>query len=117
MLNTGLGDLEMAWKQKLGEGATSEFLGEFTEYPERYKAASPICLLPFKIPQVIVHGSQDDRVPLEMMINYVKVAKEKGDVVHFVEIKGGNHSEVKNPDSDSWKNKTLQLVKKLLSLK
>jgi dipeptidyl aminopeptidase/acylaminoacyl peptidase len=64
--NTGLGDLEMAWKQKLGEGATSEFLGEFTEYPERYKAASPICLLPFKIPQVIVHGSADDRVPIEM---------------------------------------------------
>ena len=67
--------MEMAWRMKLGEGAVVEFLGEFTDHSDRYTNCSPVCLLPLGVPQLIVHGTVDDRVPLETVQIYVKEAK------------------------------------------
>ncbi|MBO0794460.1 MAG: alpha/beta hydrolase, partial [Ktedonobacteraceae bacterium] len=63
----GVTDLAQAWHLKLGQEATDELLGGGPQQvPERYATASPAELLPLSIPQVLIHGTEDDRVPLHM---------------------------------------------------
>src|SRR5205085_11397911 len=60
----GVVDLEMAWRLNLSNGAVIGLLGGSPRtMPERYAVASPAALLPLGIPQVVIHGTEDDSVP------------------------------------------------------
>src|SRR5262252_7981077 len=60
----GVCDLRRAWELKLSNNAVGEFLdGSPDQVPEHYREASPI-EIPVKIPQRIVHGHDDDVVPV-----------------------------------------------------
>ena len=39
-------------------------MGAPSEWPERYASASPAALAPIGVPQLLVHGSDDDVVPV-----------------------------------------------------
>ncbi len=99
----GVADLEHSWQLNLGKGAASELLGGgFNEVPERYAVASPAALLPIGIPQVLIHGTEDDRVPLIVSQQYTKKALEAGDPATLIELAGADHFVLIDPTSTAW---------------
>lgn len=98
----GVADLHEAWRRGLSARAAGELLGGSPdEVPERYAAASPACLLPLGVRQLIVHGRRDDTVPPEMSRSYARLAKDAGDDVELLELDEG-HFECLDPASESW---------------
>jgi acetyl esterase/lipase len=95
--------LERAFEQHLGDNAVGSFLRRSpTDGPERYAAASPHRLLPLGIPQAIVHGSDDEAVPIEMSRAYAAAAEELGDSVSLYELDGVDHLSLIDPRSPAW---------------
>jgi acetyl esterase/lipase len=112
----GVADLEMAWRLKLGSGAAEELLGgSFNDFPERYHIASPAALLPLGIPQVLIHGTEDDRVPFVMSKVYAQAARAAGDQVALIELQGADHFVLINSYSEAW-SMTVEALRKLLHL-
>ncbi len=94
----GATDLRRAWELKLGKGAASEFLGGGpAEQPERYHLASPIERLPLKVPVHLIHGVDDEIVPMEISEAYAAAASTVQDDVHLVGLPGVGHSELIDP--------------------
>ncbi len=99
----GVADLRDGWRRRLGGGVVRDLIGGPPEqYPERFDAASPSELLPLGVPQVLVHGTEDAAVPVEVSRRYHAAAKEKGDEVRLVELPGAGHFEVIDPKSGEW---------------
>lgn len=112
----GVADLEMAWKLKLESGAAEELLGgSFNDVPERYHAASPAALLPLGVPQVLIHGTEDDRVPFVMSKAYTQAARTAGDQVALIELQGADHFVLINSYAEAW-SMTVDALRKLLHL-
>jgi dipeptidyl aminopeptidase/acylaminoacyl peptidase len=84
----------------LGEGATPLFMGDADE--AAYVDASPIGHLPLGIPQLVMHGTADVRVPVEHSRDYVTQARSLGDPINYVEVDGGDHFCVVDPEHPSW---------------
>jgi dipeptidyl aminopeptidase/acylaminoacyl peptidase len=59
--------------------------------------------LPLGVPQLLVHGSEDDCVPVEMSRDYVAAAQKTGDKVDYVELPGAGHFEHLDPKGEAWK--------------
>jgi acetyl esterase/lipase len=98
----GVLDLEDAWRRGLSSRAAGELLGGSPDdMPERYAAASPAARLPLGVRQLLVHGRDDDTVPVEMSRAYAVRAREAGDQVELVETDEG-HFECLDPGSASW---------------
>jgi acetyl esterase/lipase len=99
----GVVDLEMAWRLHLSNGAVVDLLGgSFMEVPERYAAASPAAMLPLGVPQLLIHGTNDDSVPLQVSQTYAEAAKAVNDPVTYIELEGVDHFEVIDPKSTAW---------------
>jgi dipeptidyl aminopeptidase/acylaminoacyl peptidase len=100
----GVTDLEEADRRHLGAGAADAFLGGAAqEVPERYAASSPIRLLPLGVPQLLVHGDQDDRVPIELSQRYAQAAQRAGDADVILETFAGvEHFEPIDPRGRTW---------------
>jgi len=99
----GVVDLEMAWRLHLSNGAVVGLLGgSFADVPERYAAASPAAMLPLGVPQVLIHGTNDDSVPLQVSQAYTNAAIAVNDLVTFIELEGVDHFDVIDPHSHSW---------------
>jgi len=98
-----IGDLEAAHRAGVGDGAVATFMqGAPDDVPERYAAASPAGLLPLGIPLLVVHGDQDDRVPVEFSRSLVGRAAEFGDTVVYHEIEGVGYEALVDPESPAW---------------
>jgi acetyl esterase/lipase len=99
----GVVDLERAAALGLGGGAVEHFLGgTVAEQPDRYRAASPAALLPFGVPQVLVHGLNDLVVPPSMSENYVLAAEAVGDDVSFEPLDGLDHRDLIRGNRAAW---------------
>ena len=72
------------------------------EVPERYRAASPIEMLPLGIPQVLITGDDDLIVPPALGTDYARAAREEGDRVEEIVVPGAAHFEVIAPGSAAW---------------
>ena len=83
--------------------------GTPAQFPERYRAASPRALLPLGVPQLVVHGSADDTVLVDMGRDYVEAALAAGDDAEFVEVKAAGHFEHLNPNGSAWAAVTVWL--------
>ena len=46
--------------------------------PEHFADGSPLELLPLGVPQIVIHGTEDDSVPYEMSERYVEAAARRG---------------------------------------
>ncbi|WP_376794223.1 alpha/beta hydrolase family protein [Thermogemmatispora sp.] len=100
----GVVDLEAGWRRHLGRDAVAELLGGSPEeVPERYRLASPAALLPLGIPQVLIHGTADDRVPLEISRDYADRARAAGDQLTLLELAGVDHFALIDPGSAAWR--------------
>jgi dipeptidyl aminopeptidase/acylaminoacyl peptidase len=72
------------------------------QYPDRFDAGSPIELLPNGSKQVLIHGTDDDIVPVSQSEKFVNRAEQLGDLPSLVRLKGVGHFELIDPDSDAW---------------
>lgn len=99
----GVSDLRLAWRQKLGHGIVTRLMGGTPDdYPDRYEAGSPIELLPTGISQALVHGADDDIVPVSQSEAYVEKAEKLGDWPTLVKLAGVGHFELIHPESEAW---------------
>jgi acetyl esterase/lipase len=99
----GVCDLREAWKERLGNGVVSTLIGGTPDqYPDRYDAGSPIELLPTGIRQVLIHGSDDDIVPVSQSERFVERAEQLGEKPALIELDGIGHFELIDPESDAW---------------
>lgn len=113
----GVCDLAAAAEQGLGAGAVSEFLGAGVvagslgagaaggagEVGARVPAeADPAALLPYGVPQLLVHGGADDSVPVEFSRRYGERAVAAGDPVELLELPTADHFCLIDPDSTAW---------------
>lgn len=97
-------DLPSCAEAGLGEGATPIFIGGLPhENPGAYREASPLLRLPLGHPQLIVHGTKDDRVPVEHSRAYVESAQDAGDDVDLIEVAGADHMFVLDPAHPYWR--------------
>lgn len=100
----GIADLRAGDADSLGAGACRDLLGgRAADVPDRYALASPRERLPLSVPQLLVHGDADRRVPISQSRTYAEAARAAGDPVELVEFKGMDHGEVVDPAHVSWK--------------
>ena len=96
-------DLRKAWDLKLSSNVVEEFLGGSpSEAPERYRAASPMEMIPLKAKQRLIHGDRDDVVPISMTRAYVAAARKSGDDCTLTKPPGAGHFELIDPRTAAW---------------
>ncbi|MGH2541399.1 MAG: alpha/beta hydrolase family protein [Ardenticatenaceae bacterium] len=98
-------DLRWASRHRLGDDglATHRLMGgPPTEYPARYDDGSPVELLPFGVPQHLLHGTADSAVPFELSRHYYDAARSKGDPVTLTSLPSTGHFELIDPASKEW---------------
>jgi len=99
----GVLDLTVAQRLGLGGRATDALLeGAPDEQPDRYALADPVALLPAGSRMRLVHGLDDDTVPVEVSRAYAVAARAAGDDVTLQELPGIGHGEVIDPTSSAW---------------
>lgn len=99
----GVLDLALADRLGLGGQATRELLGgPPADQPERYALADPAGLLPSGARLRLVHGSDDDDVPVEVSRAYAAAARDRGDDVSLRELPGAGHMDLVDPGSAAW---------------
>jgi acetyl esterase/lipase len=86
-----------------GEPAWEFMGGSPGEVPERYDAADPMRLLPLGVPTLLVHGAEDETVPVERSREYFAAARAAGDPVELVEPVPGGHRVHPDPRTDAWR--------------
>lgn len=86
-----------------GEPAHALLGGAPEEVPERHAAADPMRLLPLGVPTLLVHGADDETVPLNRSRRYVEAARAAGDEVELVVPAPGGHLVHIDPRSGAWR--------------
>jgi acetyl esterase/lipase len=95
-------DLHEAFAIDAGNGAVRSFLGGSPQdQPVRYEEASPLRVLPLGVRQLLIHGTSDDAVPVELSRAYVQAARRAGDEIDYVELSGMGHMEYLDPSSNA----------------
>lgn len=98
----GVVNLREAWNLHLSNDAVSEFLGGPPErVPDHYREASP-AELEIRCKQLLIHGSDDDIVPVKMSRDYVKLKQQRKEDVRLLEIPKSGHFEIVDPASSVW---------------
>ena len=90
-------DLTDAAREGLGENATQEFLGDDAD---AYEFADPGRSLPVGVPQLLAHGTADDRVPLAHAERY---AERAGEECRVLRLEGVDHFDVIDPRTEAWR--------------
>jgi acetyl esterase/lipase len=91
----GCSSLRLCAQWNLGDGAAQNLLGGTPEeVPDRYAVADPAVLGPPTAAVILVHGTADDRVPVEMSRAFP--------AGRLVEIPGADHFDLIDPDSHAW---------------
>lgn len=99
----GVNDLRAAWTSNMGEGVLNELLGGGPDaYEERYASTSPPDLLPFGVPQLLVHGELDETVAPSVSQNYAAEARSRGDDARVAMIDGADHFQIRDPATRGW---------------
>jgi len=102
----GVTDLSLARKPAVkvcGTDVIGRLLGGNEEaIAQHYHEASPIELLPLKVPQILIYGTDDHVTPLEATDAYVTKAKKLGDKIQVTRIPGAAHQEYIVPHAVTW---------------
>lgn len=96
----GVVDLAEAARLGLSNGAADELVRGDRSL---FALASPAELVPIGVPQLVVHGEEDEDVPVEMSRTYYAAAAAAGDRVDLVTLSGMGHHEHLDPASEAWK--------------
>ncbi|WP_147392130.1 alpha/beta hydrolase family protein [Amnibacterium setariae] len=93
----GVLDLRLGEREAIGRGAVAAFLGgSSSQHPERYAAADPATRIVPALPVRVVHGRQDDVVPLNQSESYAEAARRAGQDV-AVAVVDADHMAVIDP--------------------
>jgi acetyl esterase/lipase len=96
-------DLVDGAETDLGGGACVALLGGApAEVPERYQLASPAARVPISVPQLLVHGTADDIVPIRQSERHLVAATAAGDDATIVRVDGGDHLTHLDAASPAW---------------
>jgi len=107
----GVCDLEQGWSDTLGHGAVEGLLHVSPQdAPARYATTSPAALAPLGVPQLLVHGTEDDIVPVSQSLLHAVRDPE----AEVVEVHGADHFDVIDPGHASWQLVAERLVSTLL---
>jgi len=100
----GVCDLVAAAERRLGDRAAIELMGASPEAaPDAYALASPAARLPLGVPQLLVHGTADDSVPVDVSERYQAAATAAGDRCRLLRLPGVDHFALIDPGSDAWR--------------
>lgn len=107
----GIADLEKyaADKGSCNAAVTKLMGGLPADVPDRYLQASPMQLLPLKVPQRLVQGSLDPIVPVTQASEYAALANKKGDAAEVILLPEAGHFDLVAPQSPAWE-KVLEAV-------
>lgn len=95
-------DLQLAYELNLSNGAVREFLGAHpAEHPELLRAACA-SRHAASVPRVLVHGTADDVVPIELSRRFVQLRTEDQPGAQLIEVAGANHFDLIDPESSAW---------------
>jgi acetyl esterase/lipase len=112
----GVVDLALAYHLHLSNDAVVELLGATPDaLPMRYSEASPAALLPLSLPQVLIHGTHDEHVPVQISREYASAARAAGDPLVFLEPADVDHFAVIDPATAVWAQ-TVQYLEELFQL-
>jgi acetyl esterase/lipase len=88
-------DLRLAYDARCGDGAVERLLGGSPmEVPQRYRIASPAERLPTGVKQLLIHGTGDEDVPVDISRRYARDARAAGDDVDFIELATASHMDL-----------------------
>jgi len=91
----GVSSLRLCAQWNLDDGAAQNLLGGGPdEVPERYAVADPAALTPPSVPVTVLHGTADDRVPVQM-------SRASG-IGRLIELPGAGHFDLIDPHSPYW---------------
>lgn len=94
----GVCDLAGAARNGVGNGAVLDLMGGGPdELPDDYARADPLQRLPFAAEVTLVHGVNDDIVPLEQSRTFAAASG-----CQLVELPATGHFEVIDPRSEAW---------------
>jgi len=80
----GLGDLKNAYTKTLCGGAVETLMGGSpADFSDRYAQGSPHEFLPLHVPQIVIEGLQDDLIPPDYQEDYIRDAKQAGDLIVY----------------------------------
>jgi acetyl esterase/lipase len=97
-----IADLAGAYERRVGGEVVAELMGGTpSECPDRYRRASPIEMLPLNVRQLILHGTVDDAVPIQLFRDYTRSAAAAGDAVELIELPATGHMAFLDPRSDA----------------
>ena len=99
----GVVNLQRAYELHLSNDAVVEFLGGTpAEVGDHYREADPMKLA-IGARQWLVHGAEDDVVPVAFSQNYVQAKVKTKEDARLVEIAGAGHFEVVDPRAEAGK--------------
>ena len=97
----------------LSDGAVRELLGGGPlDVPRRWRVADPLRWVGHGVPVVLVHGSDDEDVPVSLTDDYAAAALAAADEVEVVRT-DGDHMSVIDPRHAAWEA-TLQRLAPIL---
>ncbi|NLU78106.1 alpha/beta hydrolase [Micromonospora sp. HNM0581] len=103
-------DLAEAYRLDLDGGAVAALLGGGpADLPERYATADPRSLVPPRPRTVVIHGTLDQHVPIDISRSYVAAARAAGGRIHLIELPDCEHFGLIGPDSSAWPEVTAAL--------
>ena len=105
-----MADLHEAFAKKLSDDgdAVERFMGGgpdmSSELAQYYHTASPAALLPLGCAQLLVSGTEDDDVPIELTRAYAEKVRTShpADSVTLLEFPGCGHYEIITPMDPTW---------------
>jgi acetyl esterase/lipase len=96
-------DLHWAQEHRAGNSAALDLMGGPPDSPDgRWNAADPARLLPTGQRTLLLHGVNDDAVPLGCAQSYAAAAIAAGDRCVLEELPGVGHFEFLDPASSAW---------------
>ncbi|MEV2237837.1 alpha/beta hydrolase [Micromonospora sp. NPDC049891] len=103
-------DLAEAYRLDLDAGAVAALLGGGpADVPERYATADPRSLVPLRPRTVVIHGTLDQQVPIDISRNYVAAARAAGTDIRLIELPECEHFGLIAPGSSAWPEVTSAL--------
>jgi acetyl esterase/lipase len=107
----GVCDLAGAYRRWRGGVVQALMRGAPDEHPERYAAGDPMALLPLAMPVLLVHGTLDETVSVELSRSYERAARAAGGKVELIEVPGeaGRHRAHIDPRGEAWAALTRRL--------
>ena len=98
----GVLDLTLAAGLMPSSTPTRALLGDPTSNYDRYVVASPRERLPLGIPQLVLHGDQDDSVSMRIATSYATAARNAGDACELRVLTHTGHFEHIDTGAEAW---------------